>query len=248
MKIIPVTENNLTVYLNLAQCYEAEFSRLTHKKPDAKGLFELDTQLVGEVMGLLLMIDQCPVGIAAIAVTGKKHYEVSEFYIVPSFRHHSRGMKFAHRLWNMFPGEWEIKQIEGAQYASIFWRKTITAFNNTPYQEEHYNDPYWGIVTRQRFIAEETLPLLTDTEVQNAVPSDTNIKLYDRQGLYLLIKTTGGKLWRLKYRYEGIERSVTLGMYPKLSLNDARTMAEQFHSDIADDIDPALRRKERKHL
>lgn len=166
MKIIPVTKNNHTVYLNLAQCYEAEFSRLTHKKPDAKGLFELDTQLGEKVMGMILMIDECPAAIAAIAVTGKKHYEVSEFYVVPSFRHHSIGMKFAHRLWTMFPGEWEIKQISGAEYASVFWRKTITTFNNTPYQEERYDDPYWGIVTRQRFRAEGTLPPLTDEEVQ----------------------------------------------------------------------------------
>ncbi|MFA6189084.1 MAG: Arm DNA-binding domain-containing protein [Sulfuricurvum sp.] len=91
-----------------------------------------------------------------------------------------------------------------------------------------------------------TLPL-TDADIVNAQPSDTNRKLYDKKGLYLLIKTTGGKLWRLKYEYAGVEQSVTFGTYPALSLSDARTMCTQHHDDIAQGIDPALNRKSRKH-
>lgn len=246
MKIIPVAENNLTLYLHLTQCYEAEFSGLTHKKPDADGLFELDTQLGEKVMGLLLFINESPAGLAAITIKEENSYEVSEFYVVPSFRRHSSGMTFAHRLWSMFPGEWEIKQIEGAAYATEFWRKTITAYDHTPYQEERYNDPYWGMVTRQRFKI-EALPALTEAEVENTLASDTNIKLHDRQGLYLLIKTTGGKLWRLKYRDKGIERSVTLGKYPEMPLSEARIHCALYHRDIAQNIDPSLRRKEKKN-
>lgn len=84
---------------------------------------------------------------------------------------------------------------------------------------------------------------LTDSGIANAQSADSNRKLYDENGLYLLIKTTGAKLWRLKYEYEGIEQSVTLGTYPAVSLIDARAMCDQHHKDIAQGIDPSLKRK-----
>jgi hypothetical protein len=93
----------------------------------------------------------------------------------------------------------------------------------------------------------ETIHRLTDTDIANAKPSDTNRKLYDLDGLYLLIKTTGGKLWRLKYSYQGVERSVTFGTYPELSLSDARGICEQHHRDIEQGIDPSLNRKSSKY-
>lgn len=88
-----------------------------------------------------------------------------------------------------------------------------------------------------------TTATLTDADIEDAKPSDTNRKLYDENGLYLLIKTTGGKLWRLKYTYEGIERSVTFGTYPELSACEARAMCDQHHKDMAQGIDPSLNRK-----
>ena len=91
-------------------------------------------------------------------------------------------------------------------------------------------------------------PSLTDADIEKAQPSDSNRKLYDERGLYLLIKTTGGKLWRLKYEYAAVEQSITLGVYPALSLDDARAMCNQHHDDITRGIDPALKRKARKQL
>jgi len=151
MEIIVVSETNLCIYKNLAQCYEAEFSKITGKKPDTQGIFELDTQLSDTVRGLLLMIEGIPAGIAAIALKENSSYEMCEFYVVPSFRKNSAGMNFAHGVWKMYPGAWAIKQIEGAEYASEFWRKTISRYDQTLYVEEHCLDPYWGLVTCQRF-------------------------------------------------------------------------------------------------
>jgi predicted acetyltransferase len=150
-KITPVTETNSPVYHNLIQCYEAEFSPITGKKPDSSGLFELDTHLGNDTLGFLLQIDNTPAGIAAIRCKEPQAYEVCEFYVVPYFRKNSIGMRFAHMLWNTYPGEWEIKQIQGAEYATAFWRKTIKSFHETQYTETSYDDPYWGIVTRQKF-------------------------------------------------------------------------------------------------
>jgi predicted acetyltransferase len=149
--IIPVTKDNVPIYHNLAQCYEAEFSPLTGKKPDASGLFALDTLIGGEVLGYLYYIDGTPAGLAAITQTKDDHFEVSEFYIVPLFRKGGSGMDFAHAIWRRHGGTWEVKQLEGAEYATAFWRKTIARYDNTPFSEERYDDPYWGRVLRQTF-------------------------------------------------------------------------------------------------
>lgn len=151
MNIIPINDHNLFIYNNLAQCYEAEFSPLTRKKPDDSGRFELDTHITENIVGYLLYIDETPAGLAAIKCEKNNHFEVCEFYIVPYFRNNATGMRFAHAIWERHHGTWEIKQIEGAGYASTFWRKTISRYNNTHYLEEKYNDPYWGSVTRQIF-------------------------------------------------------------------------------------------------
>ncbi|MFH0710196.1 MAG: hypothetical protein V2A75_08320 [Pseudomonadota bacterium] len=151
MKITPVTETNSPIYHNLIQSYEAEFSPITGKKPNASGLFELDTHLGDDTLGFLLVIDNTPAGITAIRCKVSQPYEVCEFYVAPRFRKNGIGMEFAHVIWKSYHGEWEIKQIQGAEYATAFWRKTISSFNETAYTEECYDDPYWGIVTRQKF-------------------------------------------------------------------------------------------------
>jgi len=152
MEIIPVITANLAVYLNLAQGCEAEFSAITGKKPGAQGVFELDTKIGDDVRGFVLSVAGVPAGLIAVRRKDDGSYEVAEFYVVPSFRKQAWGRKFAHAVWRALPGKWEIKQIAGAEYAAEFWRKTIGAFPQTEFQEDRYNDPYWGMVTRQRFV------------------------------------------------------------------------------------------------
>ena len=113
MEIIPVTTENLAVYDQLAQGYEAEFSAITGKKPDARGVFALDTRIGNDVRGFLLAVGGLPAGLIAVRTKGEGGYEVGEFYIVPSFRKQSRGRHFAHAVWRILPGRWEIKQIAG---------------------------------------------------------------------------------------------------------------------------------------
>ncbi|KPA51985.1 GNAT family N-acetyltransferase [Photobacterium lucens] len=151
MELVQVNASNLSIYLNLTQAYEAEFSPLTKKVPDNDGMFALDTPVEGNVMGFLLYFDGVPAGLAAIADHGNSHYEVCDFYVVPVFRKNKAGQRFAHSLFSMMPGEWESKQIEGAEHAIAFWRRAIGAYTNDQYVEDIYHDAYWGDVTRQRF-------------------------------------------------------------------------------------------------
>lgn len=55
---------------------------------------------------------------------------------------------------------------------------------------------------------------LTDTGIRSAKPKNKPQKLFDGGGLYLEVAPNGGKWWRLKYRYEGKEKRISLGVYP----------------------------------
>jgi integrase len=79
---------------------------------------------------------------------------------------------------------------------------------------------------------------LTDTAIRNAKPTDKPYKVADSQGLYLLVNPGGSKLWRVKYRMNGIERKLSLGAYPEISLAEARTARDAARKQLAHAIDP----------
>ena len=78
---------------------------------------------------------------------------------------------------------------------------------------------------------------LTDISIKNAKPRERDYKLADGGGLYLLVTVSGGKLWRLKFRIDGIERKLSLGKYPALGLGDARKARDAAKAKIADGSD-----------
>lgn len=80
---------------------------------------------------------------------------------------------------------------------------------------------------------------LTDIQVKNAKPKPKEYKLSDGGGLYLLITPSGGKLWRFKYRFDGVEKRLTFKTYPEISLADARHRKEDARKLIANGVDPA---------
>jgi integrase len=92
------------------------------------------------------------------------------------------------------------------------------------------------------------IPPLTDTEVKKAKPSSKQTTLFDGGGLFLLISTSGGKLWRFKYRYAGKEKLLSFGIYPETSLADARQARTDARKLLAQDIDPSEFRKTNKAL
>ncbi len=87
---------------------------------------------------------------------------------------------------------------------------------------------------------------LTDTAIRNANPADKARKLFDGGGLYLEVAPSGGKWWRLKYRYGGKEKRLSLGVYPDVSLKDARERRDEARKLLANDIDPSEHRQAQK--
>jgi integrase len=87
---------------------------------------------------------------------------------------------------------------------------------------------------------------LTDTKVRTVKPTEKSQKLFDGWGLYLLVTPTGGKLWNLKYRFEGKEKKLSLGVYPDISLAEARQRRDQARTLLANGADPGDTRKAQK--
>ncbi|MFZ3322740.1 MAG: integrase arm-type DNA-binding domain-containing protein [Usitatibacter sp.] len=89
---------------------------------------------------------------------------------------------------------------------------------------------------------------LTDRAVQNAKPKAAAYKLTDGRGMYLLVKPDGAKYWRLKYRYAGKEKLLSLGVYPDVKLKSARTKRDAAREQVAAGLDPSVARKAEKRL
>ena len=87
---------------------------------------------------------------------------------------------------------------------------------------------------------------LTDTAIRNAKPGEKTVKMFDERGLYLEVSTSGGKWWRLKYRFDGKEKRLSLGVYPDVSLKDARERRDAARKLLADGTDPSENRKAQK--
>lgn len=84
---------------------------------------------------------------------------------------------------------------------------------------------------------------LTDTKARNAKPKSKQYKLFDNDGLFLLVVPAGGKWWRFKYRFGGKEKLLSLGTYPEVSLAMARERRDEARRQVADGIDPSQARK-----
>ena len=87
---------------------------------------------------------------------------------------------------------------------------------------------------------------LTDTAVRNAKPQSKPVRLFDGGGLYLEVAPSGGKWWRLKYRYGGKEKRISLGVYPETSLAQARDKRAEAKQALKQGDDPSMIRQREK--
>src|SRR5687768_5546174 len=88
--------------------------------------------------------------------------------------------------------------------------------------------------------------MLTDFAVRAAKPRERLYKMSDGGGMYLLVSPRGGRWWRLKYRIDGLEKSLSLGVYPRVSLALARERREKAKDLIEAGIDPSAQRQAEK--
>ncbi|WP_128001089.1 tyrosine-type recombinase/integrase [Piscinibacter defluvii] len=90
--------------------------------------------------------------------------------------------------------------------------------------------------------------MLRDLDCRNAKCPDgkSRLRLADAQGLYLEVLPNGGRYWRLKYRHGGVERRLALGVYPEVSLAQARQARDAARETLRHGVDPLAARREAK--
>lgn len=87
---------------------------------------------------------------------------------------------------------------------------------------------------------------LTDIKVRTAKPMDKQYKLTDGNGMHLLVHPNGSRYWRLQYRFDGKQKMLALGVYPDVSLADARVRRDDARKLLANGIDPGDKKKKDK--
>lgn len=94
-------------------------------------------------------------------------------------------------------------------------------------------------------MAKRIVPL-SDRKVKTAKPAEKQYTLFDGQGLFLLVTPSGGKLWRFKYRIDGKPKLISFGIYPDVSLEEAREKRTAARKLVAKGIDPCVERRAAK--
>ena len=87
---------------------------------------------------------------------------------------------------------------------------------------------------------------LTDIKIRNIKPSGKAVKLTDGFGMYLLIHPNGSKYWRMQYRFGGKQKTLALGVYPVVSLSDARQRRDEAKKLLAKGTDPVVKKQDDK--
>ena len=87
---------------------------------------------------------------------------------------------------------------------------------------------------------------LTDVAIKNAKPRDKPYKVGDTLGLFLLVQPSGGKLWRVKYRIDGKEKKLAIGIYPQVGLAEARRRRDAARELVAAGKDPGREKQREK--
>jgi predicted acetyltransferase len=145
-----VDESNIECYKNLSQNYEAEFSPLTGKHPDINGLYSI-TELNNVYKGYLYYLENgIPAGIVVVD-TGRSVLDIAEFYVIPTERRNGIGRNMASEIFNLYLGDWQVRQISGADYAYNFWISVIKEYTNDNFTDSVEKDAEWCTVRIQRF-------------------------------------------------------------------------------------------------
>lgn len=84
---------------------------------------------------------------------------------------------------------------------------------------------------------------LTDVAIKKAKPTGKTIRVFDAGGLYVEVSPAGSKLWRWKFRFAGKEKRLALGVYPDVSLADARERRDEARKLLAQGVDPSAQRR-----
>ena len=87
---------------------------------------------------------------------------------------------------------------------------------------------------------------ISDTTARNTKPREKSYRIADAKGMYLEVTPAGGKYWRMKYRFGGKEKRLALGVYPDVSLAQARERCSLARKHLANGVDPGVMKQASK--
>jgi predicted acetyltransferase len=126
---------------NLMQLYLYDLSVYTGKCIEVNGLFDLGKYFKmywteQDRYPYLCTINDIPVGFALVRELAKDSYAICEFFILHSYRRKGIATQFAHHVFNLHHGKWQVAQIESNTASQVFWRKTISTFTRNNFIED----------------------------------------------------------------------------------------------------------------
>ena len=86
---------------------------------------------------------------------------------------------------------------------------------------------------------------LSQVKCKNAKPKSHAYRLFDEKGLYLEVTPKDQKWWSLKYRFNGKEKRISLGVFPEVGLKEVRDLRDDARQHLRNDVDPSALRKAR---
>jgi predicted acetyltransferase len=146
-----IEESNFNIFDELVQDYEEEFSPLTGKKKSHEGKYSVDVDWRPPNVGYYWEEDSHVVGFCIVDLVDN-FWDIAEFYVIPAYRMKKIGKKMAFSIFQKHQGQWQVRQILGAESAQKFWRRIISDFTNGNYIELQIDDAKWGQVVCQRFV------------------------------------------------------------------------------------------------
>jgi integrase len=90
------------------------------------------------------------------------------------------------------------------------------------------------------------MPKLSDTRIRAAKSREKPYKLFDSDGLYLIVGANNARWWRQRYFWNGKEQTLSVGTYPEISLAQAREKGAAIRKQVAVEVDPSIHREEQK--
>jgi predicted acetyltransferase len=141
MLVIKADSSYQKVIENLMQLYLYDLSAYTDECVEINGLFDLGNYFEmywseRDRYPYLCTINDIPVGFALVRQLTKESFAISEFFVLRSFRRQGIATQFAHHIFNLHYGQWQVAEIETNTSSQEFWRKTISTFTGNDFVEE----------------------------------------------------------------------------------------------------------------
>lgn len=153
------TPSDRALLRNLELLYSHDFSEMTSMRLKPEGYFLTEEQFASFFLDTyatyIIRRDGIPAGFAVVdnksQLTGDPTvFDVLQFFVVRGLRRHGVGARAAKMLWQLYPGNWEVRQIDENKAAQGFWRRTIHDYTQGQYTESTWQDEDGGGVV-QRF-------------------------------------------------------------------------------------------------